>query len=100
MRLGFSRKKTVIAMLLLSLTMSCIGILGTVYRIPHYYLFFIFIIYSVTYFWSSFHIKEMMKLKRKHKYASGILTYARKPVVKKQSMVGYFLARFLSIFIS
>lgn len=55
---GLGKKRTVIVILALSAMFSCIGIIGTIFEIPEYYLFLIFSIYFILYFLSSFFIRH------------------------------------------
>lgn len=62
MKFGLGKRGTVKAIILLSGIFSSLSILGTILKIPDYYLFLIFAIYFVSYFISSFYIKEMIRL--------------------------------------
>lgn len=65
LRFGLDAKNAVKTILLLSFIFSSLGILGTVYNIPEYYLFLIFSVYFISYFISSFYIKKMFRFKLK-----------------------------------
>jgi UDP-GlcNAc:undecaprenyl-phosphate GlcNAc-1-phosphate transferase len=56
--LGLSVESAVKVIILISASFSLLGIAGTVYRIPEYYLFSVFFGYFLLYFTSSFFIKN------------------------------------------
>lgn len=63
MRLGLGKVNAVKAILFLSAIFSVIAISGTVFGLPDYYLFLIFILYFAIHFTASFYIKAMVKMK-------------------------------------
>jgi UDP-GlcNAc:undecaprenyl-phosphate GlcNAc-1-phosphate transferase len=50
LRLGLNIRGTVIAILSLSLVFSSFAVVGTIFRIPEYYLFLVFSVYFILYF--------------------------------------------------
>ena len=64
-RLGLDKNWTVKVILCVSVLFSCIAIVGTIAKIPEYYLFLVFITYFILYIISSFYIKNILKFKIK-----------------------------------
>lgn len=71
LRFGLSKRQTASVIILLSALFSSIGIIGTVYKIPEYYLFFLFSIYFILYFAASFYIKDILKAAVKRRKGRG-----------------------------
>ncbi len=65
LRLGYDRKTTVKIILAISSMLSFIAIIGTVLKIPDYYLFLVFLFYFIPYFSASFYLKEIVKWRKK-----------------------------------
>jgi len=78
LRFGLTKRQTSTVIILLSAIFSFAGIIGTVYKIPEYYLFFLFSVYFSLYFISSFYIKEMLIYLKKQKSHKKILS-SQKP---------------------
>ncbi|MEW6042241.1 MAG: hypothetical protein AB1633_12050, partial [Elusimicrobiota bacterium] len=68
---GLDKKDAVKAILLLSGVFSTIALIGTIFKVPDYYLFLIFSLYFIAYFITSFYLKDMLRFK-------GRLTRAQK----------------------
>ncbi len=66
-RFGYDKQTTVKIIILLTAIFSIIGIAGTVWNIPEYYLFAFFLVYFFSYFIASFYIKEMLKYFRRRR---------------------------------
>lgn len=67
LRFGLNKKQVVLTIALITIVLSCFGIMGTIFRIPDYYLFSIFSAYFITYFTASFFIKKIIRLKSSKK---------------------------------
>lgn len=67
LRFGLDIKEAVTLIIVLSMIFSLIAIIGTILKIPNYYMFLIFSIYFISYFVSSFYIKQILRFKFKLK---------------------------------
>ena len=61
-RMGLPKKVAVITILSISTFFAILAVLGTIFRIPDYYLFLIFAVYFIAYFTASFYLKQIMRL--------------------------------------
>jgi len=61
--LGFCKRNTIRSILILSTVLSAVAILGTLWRVPDYYLVSIFFSFALAHFVFSFKIKSMAKYK-------------------------------------
>jgi UDP-GlcNAc:undecaprenyl-phosphate GlcNAc-1-phosphate transferase len=64
-RMGLSKRVAVVAILSVSAFFALIGVLGTIYRVPDYYLFLVFAVYFTVYFATSFYLKPILRLVRR-----------------------------------
>ena len=74
-RFGLNRKQAVIAILSFCAFMSLVGILGTVFRVPEYFMFIFFLAYFFIHFCSSFwtdrrHVTERFFAPDRRKHSS------------------------------
>ena len=67
LRLGFKKKQVVLVIALITTIFSALGIVGTIYRIPEYYLFSLFLAVFVAHFTFSISIKKLLRFKIKGK---------------------------------
>jgi len=65
LKMGYSKRQTATIIILLSALFSSIAIVGSILKIPEYYLFFFFMVYFTAYFTASFYINELVKNKVK-----------------------------------
>ncbi|MDR4503344.1 MAG: PilZ domain-containing protein [Candidatus Scalindua sp.] len=63
LRLGFKKKYVVLIIALTTTIFSALGIAGTIYRIPEYYLFSIFLAFFIVHFTFSLCIKKLLRFK-------------------------------------
>jgi UDP-GlcNAc:undecaprenyl-phosphate GlcNAc-1-phosphate transferase len=61
-RFGLTKTGAVGCILILSTLFGILAVLGTIYRIPDYYLFLVFMVYFILYFIASFYLKQMLRL--------------------------------------
>lgn len=66
-RLGLSKRLAVVAILSVSTFFGILAVVGTIYRIPDYYLFLAFVVYFSLYFTTSFYLKQILRLVRRNK---------------------------------
>ena len=66
-RMGLSKKVAVLAILSVSTFFAILAVLGTIFKIPDYYLFSIFVVYFTVYFTTSFYLKQILRLVRRNK---------------------------------
>lgn len=71
LKFGLDKKDAVKVILLLAGVFSTIALIGTIFKVPDYYLFLIFFLYFIIYFITSFYLKDMLRFK-------GRLTRAQK----------------------
>jgi UDP-GlcNAc:undecaprenyl-phosphate GlcNAc-1-phosphate transferase len=62
LRFGLDKRGAVIVILLWSAMFSVLGIVGTLLRVPNYYLFFIFLAYFILYLASHLYLKKILRL--------------------------------------
>ncbi len=65
MRIGLSRKATVVTIILFSALFAAIAIASVILRTPEPFLFYFFLVCFAAYFGASFFVKDMMKVARK-----------------------------------
>ncbi len=63
LRLGFKKREVVLILGLITTILSVVGIVGTIYKIPEYYLFSLFLAFFVAHFTFSLSIKKLIKFK-------------------------------------
>lgn len=66
-RFGFDKKRAVKIILSLSAVLSLAGIMGTVFQIPEYYLFSLFLVYAAFYVFLASYAKAILKMKLRFK---------------------------------
>ncbi len=86
LRFGLKKREVALTLILLTAIFSCFGIMGTIFRIPDYYLFSIFSIYFITYFTTSFFLRKIFRLKSNKKRGWRYITYEA-PAVKESYMM-------------
>ncbi|MBU6392281.1 MAG: undecaprenyl/decaprenyl-phosphate alpha-N-acetylglucosaminyl 1-phosphate transferase [Planctomycetes bacterium] len=64
-RLGLDKKLAVKVIICISIFFSFLAIIGTIIKIPDYYMFSIFLVYFTLYLTTSFYIKNILKFKLK-----------------------------------
>lgn len=67
LRSGLTPGQTSAVMITASAFFASLGIIGTIYNLPEYWLFYLFIFYFILYFISSFYVKEMFRYMKKLK---------------------------------
>ena len=63
LRLGFTKQQVVLIIALITTIFSALGIAGTIYRIPEYYLFSLFLAFFIGHFTFSLCIKKLLRFK-------------------------------------
>ncbi|GJQ60291.1 MAG: hypothetical protein SCALA701_30920 [Candidatus Scalindua sp.] len=63
LRLGFKKKQVVLIIALITTIFSTIGIVGTIYKIPEYYLFSLVVAFFIAHFTFSLNIKKLLRYK-------------------------------------
>ncbi len=63
LRLGFKKRQVVLIVALITTILSASGVVGTIYRIPEYYLFSLFLSFFVVNFTFSLCIKRLLRFK-------------------------------------
>lgn len=62
-RFGFNTRSTVIIILTITSVLTSIALFGTFYNVQEKYLFFVFLIYYLSYLTASFRIKKILRIK-------------------------------------
>lgn len=100
-RFGFDKKRAVKIILSLSAVLSLSGIMGTVFQIPEYYLFSLFIVYSAFYILSANYAKDILRMRLRFKKKTldkdtgSILTVKLSQVLDKATKVKRKYERYL-----
>jgi UDP-GlcNAc:undecaprenyl-phosphate GlcNAc-1-phosphate transferase len=66
-RMGMSKRVAVVTILAVSAFFGVLAVVGTIFKIPDYYLFSVFVVYFTVYFAASFYLKQILRLVRRSK---------------------------------